>query len=124
MAAGRQHRPLLGPAAGAASRPAKSACADNPRGCSPSSAAAIRFEMPGRRRFGRRSGPATNGLVPIAPLLLAEIKFFGRYKGGAISDGVVRRLVSTAPLLFPQQGRRETLLNSPAAQMRSECSLK
>lgn len=55
----------------------------------PSSAAAIRFEMPGRRRFGRRSGPATNGLVPIAPLLLDEIKFFGRYKGGAIRDGVV-----------------------------------
>jgi hypothetical protein len=54
-----------------------------------SSAAAVRFEMPGRRRSGRRVGPATNGLVPIAPLLLAEIKFFGRYTGGAIGDGVV-----------------------------------
>jgi hypothetical protein len=46
--------------------------------------------MPGQRpRSGRRAGPATKGIVPIAPLLPAEIKFFGRYKGSAIRDGVI-----------------------------------
>jgi hypothetical protein len=61
--------------------------------------------------------------VPLAPLMPVEIKFFGRYKGGFIRDGVVAAAGEHCPLLFPQQGRRETLLNSPAAQMRGECSL-
>jgi hypothetical protein len=33
-----------------------------------------------------RSGPATMVFVPLAPLMPAEIEFFGRYKGGAIGD--------------------------------------
>jgi hypothetical protein len=55
----------------------------------PSSAAAIRFEMPGRRpRPVQRAALATNGIVPIAPLMPAEIKFFG-YKGDSIRDDVL-----------------------------------
>ena len=64
---------------------------------SPSSAAAIRFEMPGRRpRSGWRAGPATKGIVPIAPLMPAEIKFFEWYKGGAIRGGVVMAIGATS----------------------------
>jgi hypothetical protein len=38
-----------------------------------------------------RSGPAGRGdIVPVKPLLLAKVKFFGRYKtSGAIRDGVL-----------------------------------
>jgi hypothetical protein len=35
------------------------------------------------------SRSATKGIVPIAPLMPTEIKVFGRYKGGAIRDGVL-----------------------------------
>ena len=68
----------------------------------PSNAAAIQFEMPGRRRrFGRRAGPAAKGVIPIAPPLLAEIKYFGRYKGGAIRDGVIMATgdINAAPVM-------------------------
>jgi ATP-dependent DNA ligase len=48
----------------------------------------VRFGFAGRGQKGevdrRRAGPATKGTVPIAPLMPAEIKFFGRYKGGTI----------------------------------------
>jgi hypothetical protein len=37
-----------------------------------------------------RTGPATrSGVVPVRPELVAEIKFFGRYRSGAIRDGVL-----------------------------------
>jgi hypothetical protein len=53
----------------------------------------VRFGFAGRGLWGdldgRRDGPAMKGVIPIAPLMLAEIKFFGRYKGGAIRDGVL-----------------------------------
>jgi hypothetical protein len=29
------------------------------------------------------------GIVPIDPFMPVQIKFFGRYKGGAIRDGVL-----------------------------------
>jgi hypothetical protein len=37
----------------------------------------------------RRDGPARNGLVPVRLGLVADIKFFGRHKGGSIRDGVI-----------------------------------
>jgi len=37
-----------------------------------------------------RSGAATrSGLVPVRPELVAGVKFFGRYRSGAIRDGVL-----------------------------------
>ena len=53
----------------------------------------VRFGFAGRGLWGeldqRRAAPATGGIFPIAPLLSAEIKFFGRFKHGAIRDGVL-----------------------------------
>jgi bifunctional non-homologous end joining protein LigD len=37
----------------------------------------------------RRAGPAKNGIVPVWLGLVADIKFFGRHKGGSIRDGVI-----------------------------------
>jgi ATP-dependent DNA ligase len=37
----------------------------------------------------RRAGPAKNGIVPVRLGLVADIKFFGRHKGGSIRDGVI-----------------------------------
>ena len=37
----------------------------------------------------RRAGPARNGTVPVWLGLVADIKFFGRHKGGSIRDGVI-----------------------------------
>ena len=37
----------------------------------------------------RRAGPAKNGVVPVWLRLVADIKFFGRHKGGSIRDGVI-----------------------------------
>ncbi len=57
--------------------------------------------MPARSRFGfarrglwskldkLRAGPSRKGVVPIEPVLRAEIKFFGRHQGGLIRDGVL-----------------------------------
>ena len=36
-----------------------------------------------------RAGPSRKGVVPIEPVLRAEIKFFGRHQGGLIRDGVL-----------------------------------
>jgi hypothetical protein len=36
-----------------------------------------------------RAGPPRKGVVPIEPMLQANIKFFGRHKGGFIRDGVL-----------------------------------
>jgi hypothetical protein len=37
----------------------------------------------------RRAGPAQPGIVPVRLGLVADIKFFGRHKGGSIRDGVI-----------------------------------
>ena len=37
----------------------------------------------------RRAGPAKKGIVPVWLGLVADIKFFGRHKGGSIRDGVI-----------------------------------
>ena len=37
----------------------------------------------------KTDGPATKGIVLIAPLMPAEIRFYGRYKGGSIRDDVL-----------------------------------
>ena len=37
----------------------------------------------------RRAGLATNGIVPVWLGLVADIKFFGRHRGGSIRDGVI-----------------------------------
>jgi len=53
----------------------------------------VRFGFAGRGLWGdldgRRAGPATKGIVLIAPLMPAEIRFYGRYKGGSIRDDVL-----------------------------------
>jgi len=43
-----------------------------------------------------RIGPAQKSVVPIPPVLRAEVKFFGRHKGGAIRDGVMLSLAPRA----------------------------
>jgi hypothetical protein len=40
-----------------------------------------------RRAADRPAGQG--GVVPIEPGVSVEVKFFGRYKGGAIRDGVL-----------------------------------
>ena len=40
----------------------------------------------------RYDAPAKKGIVPIRLGLVAEIKFFGRHKGGWIRDGVIRSI--------------------------------
>jgi hypothetical protein len=47
----------------------------------------------------RTSAAGENRVVPIEPGLCAEVKFFGRYKGGAIRDGV---LLSVDKLSVPR----------------------
>jgi hypothetical protein len=37
----------------------------------------------------RRAGLAEKGIVPVWLGLVADIKFFGRHKGGSIRDGVI-----------------------------------
>ena len=37
----------------------------------------------------RRAGPAKKGIIPVRLGLVADIKFFGRHKGGSIRDGVI-----------------------------------
>jgi bifunctional non-homologous end joining protein LigD len=39
-----------------------------------------------------RSGTTRKGVVPVTPTLQAKVKFFGRYKRGAIRDGVILSL--------------------------------
>jgi hypothetical protein len=37
-----------------------------------------------------RAGPVGRaGVIPIEPVLVAEVKYFGRHKGGALRDGVL-----------------------------------
>jgi len=52
-----------------------------------------------------RAGPAgRDGVVPIEPALIAEVKFFGRHKGGAIRDGVLLGAGELAAPPPPQRG--------------------
>ena len=37
----------------------------------------------------RRAGTTRKGIVPVRLGLVADIKFFGRHKGGSIRDGVI-----------------------------------
>jgi bifunctional non-homologous end joining protein LigD len=39
-----------------------------------------------------RCGPVNKGVIPVRPGLRAEIKYFGRHKGGSIRDGVILSL--------------------------------
>jgi hypothetical protein len=53
----------------------------------------VRFGFAGKGLWSElnalRSGPARKAVVPVAPILRAKIKFFGRHKGGSIRDGVI-----------------------------------
>jgi len=40
-----------------------------------------------------RSGEPVKGVIPVHPALMAEIKFYGRHKGGSIRDGVLLDLI-------------------------------
>ncbi len=43
-----------------------------------------------------RAGPRRRGVMPVAPALVARVKFYGRQKGGAIPDGVILSLTARA----------------------------
>jgi hypothetical protein len=54
----------------------------------------VKFGLGGRGLWQRLdrlpTGPATrSGVIPVRPELVAGVKFFGRYRSGAISDGVL-----------------------------------
>jgi bifunctional non-homologous end joining protein LigD len=57
----------------------------------------VRFGFAGRGLWGvlaqLRSGEPVKGVIPVHPALMAEIKFYGRYKGGSIRDGVLLDLI-------------------------------
>lgn len=61
----------------------------------------VRFGLAGRGLWGEldalREGPASRGVVPVPPVLTAEVKFFGRHKGGAIRDGVLLSVSAVRP---------------------------
>jgi hypothetical protein len=61
----------------------------------------VQFGLGGKRLWQRldqlRSGPATrSGLVPVHPELVAGVRYFGRYRSGAIRDGVLLSVSRTA----------------------------
>ena len=45
----------------------------------------------------RRAGPARKSIVPVRLGLVADIKFFGRHKGGSILDGVILSVQRAKP---------------------------
>ena len=53
----------------------------------------VRFGFAGKGLWGElhrlRAGPPRKGVVPVAPVLRVEVKFFGRHKRGFIRDGVL-----------------------------------
>ena len=53
----------------------------------------VRFGLAGKGLWhtldGLRAGPVQKGFIPVQLGLLAEVKFFGRYKAGWIRDGVL-----------------------------------
>jgi len=44
----------------------------------------------------RRAGIAEKGVVPVWLGLVADIKFFGRHKGGSIRDGVILSITNAS----------------------------
>jgi hypothetical protein len=46
----------------------------------------------------RRAGPAKKVIVPVWLGLVADIKFFGRHKGGSIRDGVILSVHAATPI--------------------------
>ena len=56
----------------------------------------VRFGFAGKGLWATlnslRAGPSRNGVVPIEPMLRANVKFFGRHKRGFIRDGVLLTL--------------------------------
>jgi bifunctional non-homologous end joining protein LigD len=50
----------------------------------------------------RRAGPAVRGFAPVWLGLVADIKFFGRHKGGSIRDGVILSVTDASAY---EQGR-------------------
>ena len=70
----------------------------------------IRFGFAGKGLWGEldalRSGPAHKGIIPVTRTLRARVKFFGRYKHGAIRDGVILSLQSEAPARRSAQRQR------------------
>ncbi len=68
----------------------------------------VRFGFAGRSLWhefdARRAGPPMKGIVPIEPIMAAEIKFLGRYERGAIRNGVLLAIgddAMPAPALGP-----------------------
>src|SRR5271155_2015728 len=57
----------------------------------------VRFGFARRGLWGvldqLRCGEPVKGVVPVHPALMAEIKFYGRHKGGSIRDGVLLDLI-------------------------------
>ena len=53
----------------------------------------VRFGFAGKGLWSEldclRAGPSRKGVVPVEPVLRANIKFFGRHRGGLIRDGVL-----------------------------------
>jgi hypothetical protein len=53
----------------------------------------VRFGLAGKGLWHTldsiRTGPVRNGFIPVWLGLRAEVKYFGRYKGGWIRDGVL-----------------------------------
>ena len=54
----------------------------------------VKFGLGGRGLWQRleplRAGPASrSGIVPVRPELVAGVRYFGRYRSGAIRDGVL-----------------------------------
>jgi bifunctional non-homologous end joining protein LigD len=62
----------------------------------------IRFGFAGKGLWSEldslRSGPMRKGVIPVQPTLQAKVKFFGRYKRGAIRDGVISSLHARTPI--------------------------
>jgi hypothetical protein len=59
----------------------------------------VRFGFAGRGQWGVldqvRSGEPAKGVVPVHPVLIAEIKFYGRHKAQSIRDGVLLDVVAS-----------------------------
>jgi hypothetical protein len=62
----------------------------------PRPAGQVRFGFAGKGLWHEldrlRAGPPRKGVIPVRLGLVAEIKFFGRHKGGWIRDGVILSL--------------------------------
>jgi bifunctional non-homologous end joining protein LigD len=65
----------------------------------------VRFGFAGKGLWDRldrlRAGPVRKGIIPVRLELHAEIKYFGRHKGGFIRDGVIQSLRVLAPARHP-----------------------